>query len=533
MKTRRKAEGAKPPLAREIPATQEPSVQEGSNRWLAGWLGVGLLFLGAFLRVYNFWVPDLWIDEYGTWWVVAARTWGDAARRVMSVATTPPLYFFIVKFFTDALGPGPVGLRLPSILFGIGMLGLVYPLGLRLFRERHSALLALAVFAVNEPLIWFSQDARPYALALFCTMLSFFFYVSLLQTEKLSSRIGYVLATAGAYYLHYLFGFIVVIHVLHLYLMRGWSWLTSKGWQRTFLFLGILCLPGVGQVVSLFRRRESMNWIRYQDWVAPIKLAVNLLDPWVFSAAAFVVLILGIRGREANEAQYRAWRSLLLLWLLVPLVFFGSIPPMFGVALLSSYDMHSARYVLFAAPAALFLVARLLASGTRSRWRTWLPLCVFMATAFVLNLIPPLEGSRTFSRRPQEGWAEAGEFLRKFAQADDKILVRTGFVEGDLLARPNPDPLLVSAINWPLTAHLPSDRPYGVVSLPFEVSEQTRSYLNSVLEQAAEHHRVWVVGKGPMIPSIADWFASKPGFRRAGDLPFGSVRMILLERDSS
>ena len=27
--------------------------------------------LGAFLRVYRFWSSGIWIDESGTWWVVA------------------------------------------------------------------------------------------------------------------------------------------------------------------------------------------------------------------------------------------------------------------------------------------------------------------------------------------------------------------------------------------------------------------------------------------------------------------------------
>ncbi len=31
--------------------------------------------LGAFLRVYRFWRPGIWIDESGTWWVVAQGGW--------------------------------------------------------------------------------------------------------------------------------------------------------------------------------------------------------------------------------------------------------------------------------------------------------------------------------------------------------------------------------------------------------------------------------------------------------------------------
>lgn len=303
-----------------ISALTRAPVQEPTVWPVAGGLVAGFLCLGAFLRIYNFWTPDLWIDEYVTWWGVAPGDWADVGRRVTSYFGTPPLYYFIVKLSTDLLGVGALSLRLPSILFGIGVLGLLYPLGMRIFHDRHAALLALAIFAVNEQLIWYSQKARAYALILFCTMLSFLFYVSLLQAEKLSYRIGYVLATVVVCYTHYLFGFVVVIQLLHLFWARGYSWLTSRRWQLTFLLLALLCLPGGIQFLSLLGKRELADWLPPRGMGYAVKLAIRFLQPRIFPVAALVLLAIGFRDIGKDQAQGQPHVGLLLVWYLAPIL---------------------------------------------------------------------------------------------------------------------------------------------------------------------------------------------------------------------
>jgi uncharacterized membrane protein len=184
-------------------------------------VAIAIVGLGAFLRAYNVGVPELWIDEYGTRWVLADLPLGETVSRVVHFHGQSPLYYLIARVSCGLFGVSAFSLRLPSLLFGIGVLAVAYPLGVRLFRQRHAALVALALFAVNERLIFYSQDARPYALALLCAMLSFLFYVDLLGTDTAARRVAYVLSTAGAFYAHYLFGLVAVVQLLHLTAMRG------------------------------------------------------------------------------------------------------------------------------------------------------------------------------------------------------------------------------------------------------------------------------------------------------------------------
>lgn len=237
-----------------------------------------------------------------------------------------------------------------------------------------------------------------------------------------------------------------------------------------------------------------------------------------------MLLAIGFRGAANGTPDSRPRWGFLLLWLLLPIVCFWLVPPLFGVTLLA------VRYVLFAAPAALFLMAWVLASGNRIGWRKWMPLGVFLTLTFAWNLIPALRTSGTFSHWAHGDWAKATAVVDAFAHPDDLILLRTGDVEADLLARSNPDPLLISFTSWPVTAHLPSNHPYQIVSLPFRDNDHTRLYMAGLLSTAARHRRVWIIGKGRMFPSIVRALVTDAHFTISKQLSYGLVRVLALEQ---
>ena len=487
-------------------------------------LPASLILLGAFLRLYHFTTPDLWIDEYGTWWVVAPRAWSEVAQRALQVQGQSPFYYFFVKLSSDLLGLSPLAFRLPSLLFGIGIPGLAYLVGLKLFQDRHAALLALAAFAVNERMIFYSQEARPYALALFCTLLSFLFYLSLLNAEKLSARIGYLLATGGAYYAHFLFGFIVVIQLLHLLARSDRARSHSRAWTLTFLLLALISLPGVPQLLGLFARRESLNWLPPPGAFAPLELVVQFLDPWIFSATAFSVLAIGSTAARRDQLPDQAHGGLILSWLLLPVVFFGVVSQLSGISLLYS------RYLLLVAPAAIFAVAWLMALVPQTQPQKWIPLVTFLTVTFLWNLLPPVPVSGTFCRWLNQGWESAAQELETSARPEDLILYRTGFVEADLLRLPNPDPMMVSFIEWPLTANLSSPRRYQLTGLPFRENAQTATYISSLVDRARQRDRVWVIGLEPLITNVAHALMRGAEFKVRKRIRYGSVEVVLLEQ---
>ncbi len=117
---------------------------------------------GAALRFATLDTQSLWYDE-----AVTARLLrldlGSMLEAIPDSESTPPLYYVLAWLWTHVFGTGEVGLRSLSALLGTATVVVVWELGRRLGGDR-AALAAAALAAVNPMLVWFSQEARAYAL---------------------------------------------------------------------------------------------------------------------------------------------------------------------------------------------------------------------------------------------------------------------------------------------------------------------------------------------------------------------------------
>ena len=77
--------------------------------------------------------------------------------------SAPPLYYALAWLWTQVTGTGEFGLRSLSALAGVATVPVAYLLGAEL-RGRRAGLVAAALVAVNPMLLWYSQEARAYAL---------------------------------------------------------------------------------------------------------------------------------------------------------------------------------------------------------------------------------------------------------------------------------------------------------------------------------------------------------------------------------
>lgn len=490
------------------------------------WAVALFVALGAFLRLYAFWRPGLWADEYGTWWVVGSGGgWSAVVDRALHIQGQSPLYYLIVKLFTEVLGTGTFALRLPSILFGIATVALAYPLGVAVFGQRRAGLVAAAAFAVSAPLIWYAQEARPYALALLCTVLSFLCYLRAAAPGALAWRAGYVLATAGVFYAHYVFAFVVVIQVAHLTVAHGRAWLAARPWPLTLLTLGLLWLPALPQLVHLFERRAILDWVPPVTWFVVLHVVIAYLDLPLLIVLGVCIAVIGPSADWRERLSARAPLGLLVLWFALPVVMFAGAKVLLGVTLL--FD----RYVLFILPAGLLVAVAVAGLGRRDGWRGLAPLAVLLIFSAGWNFVPSLQRTGGFGDRYDDDWAGAVASLERVARPGDVVLYGSGFVEADQLPQPDPDPRLLSFIRAPLSANLREDDRYVVLGLPFRVNEATRPYLGSVLARAAGGRRVHIIGRGEAVPVAAKALIASWAFTAKTVTRHGLVSVIVLEQN--
>jgi 4-amino-4-deoxy-L-arabinose transferase-like glycosyltransferase len=111
----------------------------------------------------------------------------------------PPGYYILMLGWTKVFGSSILALRLPSVLFGVGSVLLVYLLGC-LIADTKAALLASAMLAVNGFHMFYSQIARMYSMACFLGLLSTWLLVLLARRpdRPLIYCVLYVAATISA-----------------------------------------------------------------------------------------------------------------------------------------------------------------------------------------------------------------------------------------------------------------------------------------------------------------------------------------------
>jgi 4-amino-4-deoxy-L-arabinose transferase-like glycosyltransferase len=92
----------------------------------------------------------------------------------------PQAYYVLMFFWVKLFGTSLEALRIPSVLFGAGAVWLIYVLGSMAY-DRRIGLISAALLALNGHHIYWSQNARMYAMACFLALASAVLLLSLLR----------------------------------------------------------------------------------------------------------------------------------------------------------------------------------------------------------------------------------------------------------------------------------------------------------------------------------------------------------------
>ena len=140
------------------------------------WIVAGLTVLAAGLRFATLGVQSYHHDEIVTASRVLRADFWHAMDAVGFSESAPPLYYALAWLWTQLTGTGEFGLRSLSAVAGIATVPVAYLIGVEL-RDRRAGLAAAALVAVNPMLLWYSQEARGYALLVLFTSLSLLYFL--------------------------------------------------------------------------------------------------------------------------------------------------------------------------------------------------------------------------------------------------------------------------------------------------------------------------------------------------------------------
>jgi mannosyltransferase len=143
------------------------------------WIVAGLTLLAGGLRFATLGLQAYHHDEIVTASRVLRGDFRHAMEAVGFSESAPPLYYALAWFWTQLTGTGEYGLRSLSALAGVATVPVAYLLGAEL-RDRRAGIAAAALVAVNPMLLWYSQEARGYALMILLTSISLLYFLRVL-----------------------------------------------------------------------------------------------------------------------------------------------------------------------------------------------------------------------------------------------------------------------------------------------------------------------------------------------------------------
>jgi mannosyltransferase len=390
------------PAAREPALADAPTTPAGISREQAAILVV-LTVVGAWLRLSHLGGKSLWLDEGAT--VALARTSWQHFAWVWwhAEASLQTIYFLLMRAWI-LLGDSEAWLRLPSALFGIASIPLVYVLA-RKFMGAAPALAAAALLAFNPSAVYYSQEARSYTLAILLVLLSTYYFVRAVEEDQPRDWLRWTLFGILAFYSHDFAALVLVAQAVSVLFKAPpipWRRLVTCG-GLIFLF----AIPGLTYVFRASPENLHFLWMPRASTKEFLHLAMFFGGAGVKVAVAGVLWIAGAiavwRNRRADADAF--WRGMLIVvWAVLPAVILAVIS--------LRQSMFLQRYLIFSLPAAILLAA--LGVGTLRKWGIGLGL-VALLCGMSQTAITKEYG------KPREDWRGASNAVLASAAPGDAV----------------------------------------------------------------------------------------------------------------
>jgi uncharacterized membrane protein len=236
----------------------------------AFWIVVGLTVLAAGLRFATLGLQSYHHDEVVTASRILRGSFGHAMDAVGFSESAPPLYYALAWAWTQLTGTGEWGLRALSAVAGVATIPVVYLVGLEL-HGRRAGLLAAALAAVNPMLLWYSQEARAYALLAFFCSIALLYFVRAQRYGRRRDLVLWGVFSALALATHYFAVFPLIAEVFLLARRRGRETL------RGLWIIAVACLL----LAPLAIHQMSLG---HAEWIGTFSLGHRIWE----TAATFV-----------------------------------------------------------------------------------------------------------------------------------------------------------------------------------------------------------------------------------------------------
>jgi mannosyltransferase len=202
------------------------------------WIMIGLTCLAIGFRIYRLGAQSLWFDEVLTF--QDAMCPFSVIHKV--ILASPPLFHYLIRLVLLVGGKNESWLRLPSALFGILTIPLIYAVTRR-FSTSRIATWAGLLLTMSPFHVLYSQELRMYSLLALEALGALYYWELGLEEESPRIWIGFVVCTLLGLYTHNWFLFLTTSQFIgYLFVWAKGRRKDSTGWLA-FLVIGLFYLP--------------------------------------------------------------------------------------------------------------------------------------------------------------------------------------------------------------------------------------------------------------------------------------------------
>jgi len=298
----------------------------------------------------------------GTWWFdemfsvhYSLLPWGKAIKYWL-LETNPFLYNLVLRGWINIFGQGEMTVRIPSLIFGLITIAFVYYLGQK-WISRRAAIVSSLIVSLSGIHLFVSTETRTYALFVFLTALSFYWFINIFVEQKISRWTWpmFFLTQVLLLYSHLTALTVIVIQVLALVYFKADNAARKKLLLTQFFSLLIWSLWFIPSLLPKLNSRSLYGWFfTYNSESSNILTILNTLfvNTGVpeFILTLFAVILLGIifyaiRVFSQQEQKNKNRLFVLMLWSFIP-------------ALLGSFfGQYVTKYFVFSLPGFALLIA--------------------------------------------------------------------------------------------------------------------------------------------------------------------------------
>jgi 4-amino-4-deoxy-L-arabinose transferase-like glycosyltransferase len=393
------------------------------------WIKIPILVLAALLRFYGLGQQSLWADEGNSVALTRLGIWEIAQRTAFDIH--PPFYYWLLRGWVSIFGTSEIALRSLSALLGVGVVYLIWRLGLLLFNVKVASIAAF-VAALSPLLVYYSQETRMYMLLTLLSCLTVLTAVQLLMAGRFNPGLStvYVIAVTTGLYTHYAYPIIlIVVNAVAVVYLIDKSGMTERS-RRLRLWFGLQMIP-----LLLYLPWLPTAWRQLTVWpgtnfppslpeilqIIADSLLLGLSWPYEQTGPVLIILLvilvvpaLYYLSGISETVRLRAWILLLYLWFLLPVVFTIYV---FSPAFL--------KFLVVAIPALALLLAITgveLVTVSHQRWLGYILVGLLLLEVSVTSLLS-LYNYYTNSAFARDNYRDIAQFLEAVGSAGDAIIL--------------------------------------------------------------------------------------------------------------